>query len=52
MKITPQENEIVWNLDIPQQVIVDALKPKPAAAKTEAKPTVTPRRPVRRKRTR
>jgi hypothetical protein len=52
MKITPQENEIVWNLDIPQQVIVDALKPKPAAARTEAKPTVTPRRPVRRKRTR
>jgi hypothetical protein len=52
MKITAQENEIVWNLDLPQQVIIDALKPKPpAASKTEAKPTAAPRRPVRRKRT-
>lgn len=52
MKVTPKENEIVWALDIPQQVLIDALKPKPAAAQTEAKPTVKPRRPVRRKRTR
>jgi hypothetical protein len=51
MKIAPKENEIVWDVDIPQQVLIDALKPKPAAPKTEAKPTVTPRRPVRRKRT-
>ena len=53
MKIAPKENEIVWDLDIPQQVLIDALKPKPKApAKTEAKPTSSPRRPVRRKRTR
>jgi hypothetical protein len=52
MKITPKENEIVWDLDIPQQVLIDALKPKPpAASKTEAKPASAPRRPVRRKRT-
>lgn len=50
MKITPRDSEIVWDLDIPQQVIIDALKPKPAA-KTEAKPAVKPRRPLRRKRT-
>ena len=51
MKITPKESEVVWALDIPQQVIVDALKPKPPA-KTEAKPASAPRRPVRKKRTR
>jgi len=52
IKLMPQDNEVVWEADIPQQAIAEALKPKPAAAKTEAKPVTSPRRPVRRKRTR
>ena len=51
IKMMPKENEVVWEADIPQQLLVDALKPKPAAAKAEVKSTA-PRRPVRRKRTR
>lgn len=52
VKLMPKDNEVVWEADIPQQAIADAMKPKPAAAKTEAKPAASPRRPVRRKRTR
>lgn len=53
VKMMPKDNEVVWEADIPQQVIADALKPKPASAsKTEAKPASSPKRPVRRKRTR
>ncbi len=53
VKMMPKDNEVVWEADIPQQVIADALKPKPAAAtKTEAKPVSAPKRRVRRKRTR
>jgi hypothetical protein len=51
IKMMPKENEVVWEADVPQQLLVDAFKPKPAAAKTEVKSTA-PRRPVRRKRTR
>lgn len=53
VKMMPKDNEVVWEADIPQQVIADALKPKPASAsKTEAKPVSSPKRRVRRKRTR
>lgn len=53
VKMMPRDNEVVWEADIPQQVIADSLKPKPAAAsKTEAKPASTPKRSTRRKRTR
>lgn len=51
IKLMPKDNEVVWEADIPQQAIAEAMKPKPAA-KTETKPAATPRRPVRRKRTR
>lgn len=52
VKMMPRDNEVVWEADIPQQVIADSLKPKPAAAsKTGAKPVSTPKRRVRRKRT-
>ena len=49
IKMMPKDNEVVWEADIPQQALIDALKPKPAPAATETKST-TPRRPVRRKR--
>lgn len=52
VKMMPRDNEVVWEADIPQQVIADVLKPKPAASKTDAKPAPTPKRRVRRKRTR
>jgi hypothetical protein len=52
IKLMPKDNEVVWEADIPQKAIAEALKPKPAAAKTEAKPAASPRRPVRKKRTR
>lgn len=51
VKMMPRDNEVVWEADIPQQVIADALKPKPAS-KAEAKPAASPKRSVRRKRTR
>lgn len=51
LKMMPKDSEVVWEADIPQQAIAEALKPKPAA-KTEAKPTPSTRRPVRRRRTR
>jgi len=50
IKMTPKENEIVWEADIPEQAIADLFKPddKPAIIGPKAAPT---RRPVRRKRT-
>lgn len=52
LKMMPKDNEVVWEADIPQAAIAEALKPKPApAAKTKAKPVSTPRRPVHKKRT-
>jgi hypothetical protein len=51
IKMMPRDNEIVWEADIPQQLLVDAFKPKPPdPAKTGVKSTA-PRRPVRKKRT-
>lgn len=47
IKMTPRENEIVWEADIPEQVVAEMLKPKPPT-KVEIKQT--PKRPVRRKR--
>lgn len=53
LKMMPKDNEVVWEADIPQEAIAEALKPKPAAAtKTDAKPVGSPKRPVRKKRTR
>lgn len=51
IKLMPKDNEVVWEADIPQQAIAEAMKPKPA--KVETKTTAPPpRKPVRRKRTR
>jgi len=49
IKMTPRENEIVWEADIPEQVVAEMFKPKPPP-KPETK--ATPKRPVRRKRSR
>jgi len=51
IKMMPRDNEVVWEADIPQAAIAEALKPKPAKVqiKTTAAPT---RKPVRKKRTR
>ncbi len=48
LKMTAKESEIVWEADIPEKTVADFIKTSPA--KTDAtKPS--PRRPVRRKRT-
>jgi hypothetical protein len=49
IKMTPRENEIIWEADIPEQAIADLFKPdKPS--NVAPKPATT-RKPVRRKRT-
>ena len=50
LKMSPRESEIVWEADIPEKVVADFLKPKPATPATSTKPA--PRPPARRKRTR
>ena len=50
LKMTAKESEIVWEADIPEKTVADFLKPSPSIKPEPAKPT--PRRPVRRKRTR
>ena len=57
IKMTPQENEIVWQADVPNKVIADMLTPKPVVIPVRAVPpppakTATPRRPIRKKRPR
>ena len=52
IKLTPQENEIVWQADVPEKVITDMLTSKPVAPVSEIKATTPPRRPIRKKRTR
>jgi hypothetical protein len=52
IKMTPRENEIVWEADIPEQALIDIFKPsdKPSVVTT---PKAAPKRaPVRKKRTR
>jgi hypothetical protein len=49
IKLTPKENEIVWDANVPEQFVADIFKPKPA---TNDVKIITPtRRPVRKKRT-
>ena len=50
LKMSPRESEIVWEAEIPEKVVADFLKPKPATPATSSKPA--PRPPARRKRTR
>jgi hypothetical protein len=53
IKMTPQDNEIIWDADIPEKVIADLLKPKSEASSSSTiKTTAPPRRPIRRKRPR
>ncbi len=51
IKMTPRENEIVWEADIPEQVLVNYFKPKPPVQ--DAKQTSAPtkkKQPVTRRR--
>jgi hypothetical protein len=52
IKMTPQENEIVWAADIPQQVIADFFKPSPTVGVKSTSSPAPKRAPVRRKRNR
>lgn len=56
IKLTPQEDEIVWQADVPDKAITDMWAPKPATPVSAVKPatvkTTTPRRPIRKKRSR
>ena len=38
LKMSPRESEIVWEADIPEKVVADFLKPKPATPTSAAKP--------------
>jgi len=52
LKLMPKDNEVVWEADIPQQAIAEALKPKPAKVEVKSTAPAPPRRkPVRKKRT-
>lgn len=54
LKMTTRENEIVWEADIPENVVADFIRSTPKtteAAASKPAPT-TPKRPVRKKRTR
>ena len=53
LKMSARDNEIVWEADIPEKVVADYLKPKqePAATSAPAATKPTPKRTVRRKRT-
>ena len=50
VKMLARESEVVWEADIPEKVVAEYLKPKPAVTATSTKPA--PRPPARRKRTR
>jgi len=53
LKMSARDNEVVWEADIPEKVVADYLKSAPKKDETAA-PAVhkpTPKRPVRRKRT-
>jgi len=53
IRMSTRDNEVVWEADIPEKVVADYLKPAPTRVEI-ATPTVTkptPKRPVRRKRT-
>jgi hypothetical protein len=51
LKMSARESEVVWEADIPEKVVADYLKPTPAPAATSAPAKTTPKRPVRKKRT-
>jgi hypothetical protein len=54
IKMTPRQNEIVWEADIPEQVVADIFKPKPSMQEPpQTSPAPKKKKPVvRRKRNR
>jgi hypothetical protein len=54
IKMSAKDSEIVWEADVPEKVVADFMKPKPAPASKPAPATTKPaaRKPVRKKRTR
>ncbi len=53
LKMSARESEVVWEADIPEKVVADFLKPspKPATTTSPASTKPTPKRTVKRKRT-
>jgi len=49
IKMTPRENEIVWEADIPEQVVAELFKPTPPKAEAPQTAPASKRAPVRRK---
>jgi hypothetical protein len=53
IKMTPRDNEVVWEADIPEKMIADLfVSQRKAATKVEVQTTTPPRRPVRKRRPR
>jgi hypothetical protein len=53
LKMTARENEIVWEADVPEKVVADFIRTAPKTTDVSVtKPASTPKRPVRKKRTR
>jgi len=52
IKMSPKDNEIVWEADVPEKVLADMLAPKPPPPPPSSVSKPTPRRPVRKKRPR
>ena len=52
IKMTPQENEIVWEAAIPEQVVAELFKPSPPKVDAKQTSPAPKRTPVRRKRNR
>ncbi|HEX6716224.1 MAG TPA: hypothetical protein VF088_03895 [Pyrinomonadaceae bacterium] len=52
LKMTARENEIVWEAEIPEQMVAEFIRsaPKTAATPASTKPVTAPKRPVRRRR--
>jgi hypothetical protein len=52
IKLTPKENEIVWEADIPEKVVADIFAPKRPLATPASVTKPAPKRPIRKKRSR
>ena len=51
LKMTARESEIVVEVDIPEKVVADFIRTVPGTKQEAAAPISTPRKPVRKKRT-
>lgn len=52
MKMSTRDNEVVWEADVPVKVVADFIRSQSASKKEEPAKSTTPKRPVRKKRTR